>query len=106
MIIGPSSSVGRAPVGQNMTWMDKTKQAQYISDRRRKYKLRLIEHKGGKCERCGYSKCPSALDFHHIGEKEDKISRIYNRGWKRILEEVESTILVCANCHREIHSNH
>ena len=65
----------------------------------------MIELKGGKCEFCGYNKCVAALEFHHIGEKEDKISKIYNRGWKRILAEVEKTRLVCANCHREIHAD-
>ena len=76
----------------------------YVVERRRQYKRRLIELKGGKCEFCGYDKCASALEFHHLDEKEDKISNIYNRSWKRILAEVEKTRLVCANCHREIHA--
>jgi predicted HNH restriction endonuclease len=87
-----------------MTWKDKKKVANYISERRRKYKQKLVELKGGKCQLCGYAKCITALEFHHKdSSKEGQISKIYNRGWERILKEAEKTILVCANCHREIH---
>jgi len=86
-----------------MSWKDKKKVAEYISERRRKYKKKLVGLKGGKCQLCGYSKCIGALEFHHEGGKDKKISLIYNRGWKRILKEADKTILVCANCHREIH---
>jgi len=89
-----------------MLYKDKNKEIKFISERRRRYKKKLIEIKGGKCQICGYSNCVAALEFHHIDEvKRAKISYIYNRGWDRILKEVEKTILVCANCHREIHKN-
>lgn len=29
-------------------------------------KEKLIEYKGGKCQVCGYNKCASALEFHHL----------------------------------------
>ena len=29
----------------------------HLSNSRRKLKERLVEYKGGKCERCGYNKC-------------------------------------------------
>lgn len=32
----------------------------------RKIKEKLIEYKGGKCQICGYNKCTSALEFHHL----------------------------------------
>ncbi|MFH1586349.1 MAG: hypothetical protein ABID38_00670 [Candidatus Diapherotrites archaeon] len=88
-----------------MAWKDKKKVAEYISSRRRKYKKKLVELKGGKCQICGYDKCMGALEFHHEDEKDKKISYIYNRGWDRILEEADKTLLVCANCHREIHES-
>ncbi|MFH0955462.1 MAG: hypothetical protein V1777_05140 [Candidatus Micrarchaeota archaeon] len=87
-----------------MVWKDKTKMVAYVVERRRQLKRRLLELKGGKCELCGYLKCAAALEFHHLDEKEDKISNIYNQNWKRILAEADKTRLVCANCHREIHS--
>lgn len=47
-----------------------------------------------------------ALDFHHINEntKEfDLSTRGLTRSWERIRNEIEKCLLVCANCHREIH---
>lgn len=55
-----------------------------------------IKLKGGKCIFCGYDKYNGALDFHHI----DGITR----SWKRVEKELEKCVLVCANCHREIHA--
>jgi len=85
-------------------WKEKQKFVDYVRERRRRYKRQLLELKGGKCEKCGYSNCEAALEFHHIDEKEDRISRLYNRGWKRLVGEIDKTILLCANCHREQHA--
>ena len=78
----------------------------YVKDRRRKVKELLVNYKGGKCEICGYDKCLGALDFHHLdpNEKEFSISssNIY-KNIDKLKEEVDKCILVCANCHREIH---
>jgi hypothetical protein len=57
---------------------------------------------GGKCEICGYSKCLSALDFHHLNPNEKE------KRWEWQLKGFEQKIkdgkiqLLCANCHREI----
>lgn len=79
-----------------------------ISEFRRKRKIFLVEYKGGKCEICGYDECVWALDFHHL-EKEEKKFSLSRSGNTRSLEkdkkEVDKCILVCANCHREIHYN-
>lgn len=77
-----------------------------VQRRRKKTKELLVEYKGGKCEICGYDKCISALEFHHIasGEKEFGIGQKgYTRSFEKNKEEVDKCILVCANCHREIH---
>lgn len=65
-----------------------------------------IVYKGGKCTICGYNKCNSALDFHHQDEKNKKFGlsvRGLTRSWDRTKNELDKCILVCANCHREIH---
>ena len=67
-------------------------------------KKRAVIYKGGKCERCGYSKSVWALEFHHRDPKEKnrKIKRLMFQKWDRIVKEIEKCDLLCANCHREI----
>src|SRR3989344_8353294 len=80
---------------------------QAVSKRRRKIKAMAIEYKGGKCNICGYNKYAGALDFHHIDEKTKKFdlsSKGLTRSWEKTKVEVEKCLLLCANCHREIHA--
>lgn len=78
-------------------------------DRQRNFKIKCINYKGGKCENCGYSKCPGALDFHHKDptQKDFNISKYRNTSWEKnkkdITGELDKCSLLCANCHREIH---
>lgn len=71
-----------------------------------KNKTKAVEHKGGCCSRCGYNKCLSALEFHHIDtkEKDANFNTMKYWCWERIEKELENCILVCSNCHREIHA--
>jgi len=73
-------------------------------ERRKKLKGELVEIFGGKCSKCGYNKCIDALDFHHEGNKEESISKLINNNSReKILKEAKKCILLCANCHRELH---
>lgn len=74
-----------------------------VNDRRFQRKLDIIEYLGGKCNKCGYNKCPIALDFHHIEPKHKtfNISGSHTRSWFRIMEELKKGIILCSNCHRE-----
>ena len=76
-----------------------------VKKRREKIKQELIQYKGGKCEICGYDKCSAALDFHHLepSEKDFGISSSSVLSFDRLKKEVDKCILVCANCHRELH---
>lgn len=77
-----------------------------IAEQRRKLKLKAIEYKGGKCERCGYNKCPAAMVFHHPdpNEKDFGIAASGNtRSFEKIKTEIEKCVLLCAVCHAEIH---
>lgn len=68
-------------------------------------KRRIVAQLGGKCSVCGYNKCLGSLHIHHPGsEKDVGFAHIKNWKWERALEEVSKCILVCANCHGEIHS--
>ena len=68
-------------------------------------KSRIIYVMGGKCACCGYDKCQSALEVHHLSpeEKEFTVAQNLNKSWDLIQQELQKGILVCANCHREIH---
>ncbi len=66
-----------------------------------------IEYKGGKCRVCGYDRYAGALDFHHLDEKTKKFdlsTKGLTRSWVKTKAEIDKCILVCANCHREIHA--
>ena len=73
--------------------------------KKQKYKMKMVEYKGGKCEICGYDKNISALDFHHIDPSTKKFTLSdTHHSWEETKEELDKCILVCANCHREIHN--
>lgn len=83
-------------------------QSEYVQKRREHIKLLALAYKGNKCQCCGYNKCISALEFHHIEpmQKEFAIgTNGYTRSWNKVKNELDKCILVCSNCHREIHAN-
>lgn len=91
---------------ETRTYADRAKYLTHaVTKRRRKIKLMAIEYKGGKCNICGYKKCVSALDLHHYkGVKKYNIgNKGYQRSWAEVKTELDKCILVCSNCHREIH---
>jgi hypothetical protein len=70
-------------------------------------KINAVNCFGGCCQKCGYNKCMEALEFHHLekNEKEESPSYVIMRwSWERAKKELEKCILLCANCHREIHA--
>ena len=71
---------------------------------RKRTKQKLIEYKGGECELCGYKKCNRSLQFHHLNpiEKDFTISG-KSLSFEKLKQEVDKCILVCSNCHCEIH---
>jgi predicted nucleic acid-binding Zn ribbon protein len=71
-------------------------------------KLDLIRSAGSRCSICGYDKNLAALVFHHtdLAKKDFKLDMrsLSNRKLEPVLSEINKCILVCANCHAELHN--
>jgi len=77
-----------------------------VAEVRRKSKRKAVEHMGGKCVLCGYNKCVDAMHFHHL----DPITKDFQISgntisFDKMKEELKKCILVCANCHAELHAD-
>lgn len=68
-------------------------------------KKKCVAYKGGACQRCGYSRCIAALEFHHVDEnsKQFTIASAWNRAWEVVKAELDKCVMLCGNCHAEVH---
>ena len=81
------------------------------SDRMKKWrkstKERIVASMGGSCVCCQYSKCFASLSLHHLDpeEKEFGLGKIIAnpKKWESVIKELRKCVLVCNNCHGEIH---
>lgn len=66
---------------------------------------KLKSHYGGKCCKCGYNKCVDALEFHHLDPSTKEFHLGEARGYSldKLMKEMDKCILVCRNCHAELH---
>jgi hypothetical protein len=85
-------------------YREKNRDEIYQRDKKRndnflKFKSSLV------CECCGYNKCSAALDFHHKdpNEKDINVGRLRKSTMERILQEISKCIVLCKNCHYELH---
>ena len=71
----------------------------------KRYKQDAVEYKGGKCVRCGYKRCLASLDFHHTDPetKDSDWKKMRHRSFASTKSELDKCVLVCRNCHGEIH---
>lgn len=83
---------------------------QYINQKLRglKRKQEIVSNLGGKCAICGYQNNLAALEFHHVDPSQKKhpldLRHFSNMTLEALQQEIDKCILVCANCHREIHN--
>lgn len=60
------------------------------------------------CSKCGENRA-WVLDFHHIDplSKDDSVVNIArsSSSKKKILKEIDKCIVLCSNCHRDLHHN-
>ena len=67
-------------------------------------KEQAVAYKGGKCIKCGYSKCLRVLSFHHR-DKSTKTFTISSNRFKSctlLYKELDKCDLLCLNCHMEL----
>jgi transposase-like protein len=78
---------------------------EHVADKRRRIKRQLVLEAGGRCELCGYDRCVSALQFHHL-DRATKRFALSQEGVSRSIaearDEAAKCILLCANCHAEV----
>ena len=98
---------GRVYVYDKKMGHSRTKCNSCLSNHQRRSKKDLaIKYKGGKCQACGYDKCVRSLGFHHLdrSNKRFQISGEFCRSWEEIEKELDKCILLCQNCHGELHA--
>lgn len=83
----------------------RNKNYERVKSHRQKVKEKAIAYKGSRCEKCGYNKCNWAFDFHHLDKtkKNFSIAQYLTISWEKVKKELDKCIMVCANCHRELH---
>jgi hypothetical protein len=74
---------------------------------RRRTKMRAVSCFGGNCYGCDLAFTPQVFEFHHLDAR-DKDFGIATEGitrpWEKIVAELEKCVMLCANCHREVHA--
>lgn len=78
---------------------------------RKRNKQRLIQAFGGACGCCGYFQCSEVFEFHHLDPTQKETSwgylnRLGGGSWEKLRTEMSKCIMVCSNCHKEIHAGH
>jgi hypothetical protein len=94
--------------GKNKRFRCKKCSVEAVSKRRKNLKEQAVKYKGGKCEKCGYFKCISALEFHHTDSTKKDFGIAANgntRSWEKMKVELDKCIMLCSNCHREVHED-
>lgn len=78
----------------------------FQKDRWKSRKIAAVELMGGSCRNCGYDKCYAALEFHHEDPqtKEFNWNKVCKKSWEIITKELQKCVLLCSNCHRELHN--
>lgn len=72
---------------------------------RHQTKQKMVESFDGECGICGYKKCNAGLEFHHLDPSEKEFSfGSDSRSWDRIKEELKKCVMLCGNCHTEVHA--
>jgi adenylate cyclase class IV len=78
-----------------------------VREKVRERKRLLVAYKGGECERCFNTFHENVFDFHHFDHTQKLFGVSQNnmqRSMSALLAEADKCFLLCANCHREVHT--
>ena len=79
---------------------------EYVLGSGKNKKQKARQYLGGCCKICGFDKYSCSLDIHHFDPtvKDNNFKSMRGWSWERILQEIETCILLCKNCHAAVHS--
>ena len=67
-------------------------------------KKQVVVSSVGGCQLCGYIRCFRAVTFHHLRDKVHGLTlREFQRSWKGLIPELRKCVVLCHNCHAEVH---
>lgn len=78
-----------------------------VREKVRERKRLLVAYKGGECERCFNTFHENVFDFHHYDHTQKLFGVSQNnmqKAMSALLAEADKCFLLCANCHREVHT--
>ena len=78
-----------------------------LADERRARKAKAVAMMGGVCFGCDIVSSHEVFEFHHMNasDKEFGISQDgVSRSWQTVVAELAKCVMLCANCHREVHA--
>lgn len=85
-----------------------SRQSEAVKKWRKEMKCRTVLAMGGSCVICGYRKCPESMDLHHLDPSQKDFTighvRANPKSWPKIVAELKKCVLLCRNCHGEIHA--
>lgn len=80
----------------------KKRQAEINRNHKKKTKEFITDVKRKNPCPCGEGD-PNCLDFHHLHNKNEVVSKLSSYSMKTIQEEIEKCCVLCSNCHRKLH---
>lgn len=93
----------KVKASRKRTWQ---KHREKISVKRSKRIQQYKDIRYATCAMCGYNKNYAALQWHHMNKDKKEINLSRCQSVLRAFKEIKHCILLCANCHAEIHNPH
>jgi predicted HNH restriction endonuclease len=76
-------------------------------EHRRNTKTRAVGMFGATCYGCAAEFASPIFEFHHRSAETKEFgvaSEGLNRRWQKVVAELAKCVMLCANCHREVHA--